>query len=61
MPAQCVRWGNSEESKPTMVAFKYLGVIATARPRHRQVRDLPHGRFQIALVVPIALIKMNLA
>ncbi len=40
----------------TMVAFKHLGVIATARPRHRQVRDLPHGRFQIAPVVPIALI-----
>ncbi len=39
-----------------MIAFKHLGVIATARPRHRQVRDLAHRRFQIAPVVPIALI-----
>src|SRR6266487_5952752 len=39
-----------------MVAFKHLGVIATTRPRHGQIRDLPHRRLQITPVVSIALI-----
>jgi hypothetical protein len=40
----------------TMIALEHLGVIAPARPRDGQIRDLAHRRFQIARVVPITLI-----
>src|SRR5260370_5195534 len=39
-----------------LIAFKQLGVVAPACPRHRQVRDLTHARLQMARVMPIALI-----
>ena len=49
-------YGRVQFVATTMIAFKQLRVITPPCPRNGQILDATYARFQIARVVPIALI-----